>query len=129
MKVIEDGGCLVLVYNCPRDVHWMAVLTWKDGPDDAPVYHVQPHNSMRSLRNHDGACVTDGIQFLKQLYEFSGTVTCDRPTWRTEQTPDNISEQTAGEYACGLHVTAQVILASRGMWLTHTFDEGDIDIL
>lgn len=129
VKVIEDGGCLVLLYNCPRNVHWMVVIAWKDGPDGAPVYHVQPRNSMRSLRHHDGACVADGIRFLDQLYEYNGTAACDRPTWRTEQTPDNISEQAAGEYACGLHAAAQLILASRGMWLTHAFDEGDIDIL
>ena len=80
-------------------------------------------------RAHDRSCVEDAKQFLNQLYEFSGIPLCDRPTWKTEKTPDNINEQAVGEFSCGLHVAAQVILASHGMWLTHTFNEEDIDIL
>ena len=69
------------------------------------------------------------MSFLEELYECSGTSACDTPTWEKKSTPNNISEQAPGECSCGLHVVSQIILVNHNMWLTHTFDEGDIDIL
>ena len=107
----------------------MCVLAWKGGTVSKPIYYLQPRNSMSSFKYLDNSCVEDAKLFLNKLYEFSGIAVCDRPTWKTQSTPINIVEQARGENSCGLHVVSQIILVSHGMWLTHTFDEGDIDIL
>ena len=118
---IETGRVLMLPYNWPVNLHWVAVFVWKSGSQ----YHVQPRNSYRLYAEKDVAILKHAMNLMSKMYRF-----CKRPEPRWDRRtaivePPTITEQNPNE--CALHVVANGVLAQMDQCFSHTFDNNYVD--
>jgi hypothetical protein len=118
VRRIESGRVLMLPYNWPVNVHWVALFVWKD--DDGEC-HVQSRNSYAGLVDRDHAILAHAQKLITKIYRFSKQSAS--PMWNDETAivpRPRVTEQCTNE--CAFHVVANGVLAKNNQCFSHTFN-------
>ena len=121
VRRIESGKVLMLPYNWPVGVHWVAVFVWKDGNE----YHVQSRNSCPSYFQYDKDTLKHSMSLVSKIYVLSGVNAA--PMWTCSAIVKSpvVTHQNTNE--CAFHVVANGFLAEQDKCFSHTFDNTFVD--
>ena len=125
VRRIESGKVLMLPYNYPTNVHWVALFVWKDNEGE---YHVQSRNSYKQLVCRDNVILRHAQSLISKMYAF-----CNQGAsimWNDQtaivQRPRVVEQQPND---CGFHVVANGVLAQQDKCFSHKFDNDYVDYI
>ena len=125
VRRIESGKVLMLPYNYPTNVHWVALFVWKD---DGGEYHVQSRNSYQRLAHTDIKILRHAQNLISKLYAFCNEGVSIMWNNKTSIVPrPRVVEQQCNE--CAFHVVANGVLAQQGKCFSHKFNNDYVDYI